>query len=160
VAGFGAKSKQIGERTFTVRPLPFGKGREGLRMLLAIIAPSLGDALAAGASVRGLVEDSRLSAIVGGMLGGLSARFDEGTLKWFEEAFGEATTVDIGNGLKLDKPGNRESAFSSLEVDRYLAYSEWLGFALEVNYRDFFTGALEKLKDVAPKKPQEEPKTS
>lgn len=148
MAGFAAQTKKIGERMYSVKPLPFGKGREGLTRLLAIVVPSAGEALARGASVATLLDGARGAAAAGELLSGVAARLDDAALQWFEDAFGNCSTVDIGEGFKLDKPDNRAMAFGG----DYLAYFEWIVFAIEVNYRDFFVGALAKLKRSAPSK--------
>lgn len=142
MAGFETKSKTIGGSKFTVAPLTFGKGREGLSKLFAVIAPAIGDGLSRGMSVTALLGNSRVAGIFGDMLAALPQRLDEATMKWFENEFGAKTTAEIGDvrvEIKLDTEANRGMAFESLG---YMAFFQWLSFCLEVNYAGFFGEAL------------------
>lgn len=143
--GFEAKSKEIGGKHFSIKPMPWKKNREGLLKILAVVAPSLGEAIARGASVTALLGSSRVASMLGDMLASLPARLDEATTQWFENEFGACTLAKIGDvnvELKLDTDANRAMTFESLGV---MAWFEWMALALEVNYGGFFAEALAAL---------------
>ena len=143
--GFEAKSKSIGGKEFSVKPMPWKKNREGLLKILAVVAPALGEALARGASVTALLGSARVASMLGEMLSSLPARLDEETTSWFENAFGACTTAKLGDVdavVKLDSDANRAMAFESLGA---MAWFEWMALGLEVNYGGFFGEALAAL---------------
>jgi hypothetical protein len=151
VAGFEAKQKEIAGKKFTVSPLPFGRGKAGLLRLLGVIAPSIGDVLARGASVTSLLSDARGAAFIGNALAGLPHRLDENTMAWFENEFGSKSKAEVGDvnvEMKLDNQAARDTVFESLG---YMAFFEWLAFCLEVNYSNFFSEALAGLGSRKPK---------
>lgn len=151
MAGFESKQKVIAGKKFTVSPLPFGRGKAGLLRLLAVIAPSVGDALARGASVTALLSDARGAAFIGNALAGLPHRLDDATMAWFENEFGSKSKAEIGDAdieMKLETQAQRDTVFESLG---YMAFFEWLAFCLEVNYSNFFTEALAGLGSRKPK---------
>lgn len=132
------KTKTIGGAKFSVTPLRWPKGREGLSRLIAVVAPTIGDALSKGASITAVLADAKFAGLLGDMLSALPQRFDEPTLKWFEDAFGACSTAEIGEvkvPLALDSDDKRAMAFEQLG---YLAFFQWVVFCLEVNYADFF----------------------
>jgi len=111
--GFEPKEKVIAGSKFVVSPLPFGKGREGLSKLLAIIAPAIGEALR-GLSVKAILGNARLSSMLGDALSSVPSKLDEPTMKWFESAFGACTVAEAGDvkaPLKLDSETNRAMVF-------------------------------------------------
>lgn len=142
MAGFERKQKTIGGSMFSIVPLDFKRGKEGLMKLLGVIAPAIGAALSGGRGVMAVLGQPNLAAMLGDALGQLPAKLDPATLEWFETAFGEKTMAEVGTPsitMKLDSEGARSMAFESLG---YMAFFEWLAFCLEVNYGGFFGAAL------------------
>ena len=151
MAGFHKHSKTIAGSLFTVTPLDFHQGKEGLMKLIAVIAPAVGAALAGGkGGVMAVIGEPRLAALLGDALATLPSKLDNATLEWFEEAFGARSTAEVGSlavTLKLDNKAMRASAFEALG---YMAFFEWLAFCLEVNYSGFFGAASARMPKKAP----------
>lgn len=145
--GLTGKKFKIGERTYSVLPLSMEEGGdEGLVRILALVAPMAAEARKMGTGVTQLAnsgeeELQKAGDRILGTLGQLVAGLDHATMKFFVDLFGPKTTVDIGAGVVLDKPANREMAFDG----DYLAKFEWLGRCLWMNYSGFFVGALGRI---------------
>lgn len=128
------KTRQIGEVTFYVSPLPFSKARRvGLR-LAKTLAPGIGATMEALAAVGGSVGDVD-TASIGPALGTALDPVSDEDLEYFAEVFGGVTRFSTDGTAKpfLGK-AEREILFRG----NLVLFFQWLVFAVEANYSDFF----------------------
>jgi len=115
------KSKEIGGDNYTVTPMTAVKGRRVFARLFKVIGPVLGK-LSEGVNV-------------GDLLGAAAAHVSEDDVDYFCEAFAPGTTV---NGAELQK------VFAVHFMGKYAEMVEWIAFAVEVNFGDFFSALAKK----------------
>ena len=127
MAGMREETKTLAGKDFTVRTLPFGKGREMLLRVMQVAAPLVGGS-------RSGVE---------GLFAALGGNLNNADVNYVAETLGGVTSVKTPDGivLKLDKEGIRDGVFDG----DYLTFFEWIAFGLEVQYRDFFVGLVNRL---------------
>lgn len=124
------ETREIGEHTFEVTPLGFTAGRKLFVRLSRAFGPAIGH-LSTG-------RPQDLAAALSSALEGLS---DE-DLNHVSEIFGETTRVVQGAKMPYLSKDLRETLFAG----RILLFFQWIAFALEVNYADFF-GEFKKARD-------------
>ncbi len=122
--GFVAESREIGGKTFTVKKLSFGKGQPLLVKLLAAAGPVLAKATGDRTQAMALLGSSLSNELIDECANTLGAV--------------SSVKIDSVEFPSLEKSGIRDSVFDG----DYLSFFEWLAFALEVQYRDFFLGLL------------------
>lgn len=137
------ETRTIGGREITVKTLKMGPGRDLLVRLFGVAFPAVADALRSGSDMRTLVGQARLSVVIGGLLGGMGARVDSALVNHVAEVLGSVSTAKVdGVPLPLEKEALRDSVFDG----DYLAFFEWIGFGLEVQYGNFFGGLQSRTK--------------
>lgn len=150
--------REIGGVPYEVTQLPFAQARKVLVLLSKKVLPGL--SLALSGAVAAVAKDGKaglLDAGVSDIAAGVTRLvqdLDEADLIALEEAFGPCTKVHLPDGKTpiLTAP-NRASHFKGGSL---FSYFEWLAFAIEVNYADFFSAAAPLLGGA----PQGEPKTA
>jgi hypothetical protein len=142
------ETKTIDGHTYRVTQLPFKLGQKLLVRLYKTMGPVFAGALAA---IPRLKEDQSLGDLNGlqvltGLANPVTAladRLTEDELAYVTDTLMEYTELHKGGDrwIKLDKEA--EFHFSG----RYGAYLRWMGFALGVNYTNFFgeSGGLDAL---------------
>lgn len=149
------KSKEIGDRGYTyhVTELPAKKGRALLVRLIKTLGPVFGQLISgmkpqgpkapklpSPANKAGAALASINGQAISRALAELASRLTEAELEHVCLVLGEHTEIsdqeNPDNRKKLT-PGAQEFHFAG----RYLEMFEWIGFGLEVNYADFFSGS-------------------
>lgn len=137
------ETREIGGREVTVKSLKMGPGRELLVRIFGVAFPAIADALRGGADMRALAGGARLSAVIGTLLGGVGGRLDNALVDHVAHTLGAVSTAKLdGAQLSLATEVMRDTVFDG----DYMAFFEWLAFALEVQYRDFFGGLQARTK--------------
>mgnify|MGYP001564454346 CR=1 FL=1 len=140
------KERQIGDRGYTyhVTELPAKKGRALLVRLIKTLGPVFGQLVSDMKPADPKVKAGALSAINGQSisraLSELAGRLTEADLEHVCQVLGEHSEVsdeENPDHRKKLTPGAQEFHFAG----RYLEMFEWIGFALEVNFSDFFSGS-------------------
>jgi hypothetical protein len=128
-------TREIGGYSYSVSQLGAGEGRRILIKLTKMLGPSLGHLLA--------IADGKLDQSIAGALYELSSNVSDGDFTDLCRTFGERTEVEIdGKPHKLDLQ-MQELHFAGAYGDLL----KWLGFCLELNYKDFFAA----LREINPK---------
>lgn len=151
---FETKSREINGRIYHVTELPAKQGRAMLVRLIKVLGPVFGQlvsgskprkrslpglsAQAEAAAVGASVLSSVTGASVGRALAELSTRLTEQDLEWLCTTLGEYTEVQVDD----ERRPKLSLAYQNLHfAGRYLEMFGWIGFALEVNFSDFFEGS-------------------
>jgi hypothetical protein len=114
--------RTIGRYEYIVTQLPWEKWVTLSTRLARLLAP----AAAAASANSGIVE----------AVGGIAALLDEKEVFFAAEVLGESSRVVID-----DKAPTLTRKFQALHWDgEYSEFIQWLRFALEVNFSDFFAG--------------------
>lgn len=129
-----SQAKQIGECVYKVTALP---ARRGKGILLRLTA-------AAGKAFKGFKGESPDATAVLGMLADLVGHLSEEDVDAMIDAFAPATEVTLPDGKRPQLAGILDLHFAA----RYSEMTEWLIFALEVNFGGFF-GELLRVKKPA-----------
>lgn len=141
-------SKEIGSRGFTyhVTQLPSKKARNTLVRLVRIFGPVLGRLVEGYQGTKGkkataaAVLDAVDGASVSSALSELAARLTEAELDHACTVFGEYTEISSD-----EDPESRKKLTTQAQELHFAGNTaelfEWLGFALEVNFSDFFKGS-------------------
>lgn len=118
------KSKEIGGATYVVTPMVATKGRKVFARLIKIAGPVLG-------KIAEAPPEGRQAAL----LAAIGAHVSEDDFEYFCDVFAPTTTVD---GADLSK------AFAVHFMGKYADMVEWVAFAVEVNFGDFFLALARK----------------
>lgn len=121
------QTRTIGQTQYRVAPLGFGSGRR----LFLDLSKALGPALASLATGGRPTPAQALSALSTAIQG-----VNDAALESWAETLGDVTQYSVDGGQKwptLNK-ANREILFSGA----ILSFFEWLAFAVEVQFSDFF----------------------
>jgi hypothetical protein len=130
-----SETKTIGSTEYEVTQLPSGRGRKLLLRLVRIVGPAVGELLKggeAGTATLASVSAEGLSAAVGE----LAARLGEDDFEYAVKELASSTKVRVDGGGLVPLASVLDLHFAG-------AYGEmlsWLAFALEVNFRSFFSG--------------------
>jgi len=126
------KQKRIGGRGYVYHVTQFG-AREGghvLVRLLKILGGSVGEAL------QGATDFDM--GVVGKVIANLATTVDEKDLDYLVDTFAKTTSVEIeGKPVPLTAEGVLDVHFAG----EYTELSQWLAFAVEANFGDFFGAA-------------------
>ena len=132
------QTKEIDGTFYLVRPLPCAAGYKAMLRLVKIAGPIIAQAIV-GSDVK---TGTARSESVAEAIGLLASSIKDEDIGHFAKLFGESTMFSAEGSddpvipLKLDQ---QEMHFSG----RYMAFFEWLMFAIEVNFGGFF-GDLSK----------------
>jgi len=124
------QAKQIGDTLYEVTPVPLAVGRAALVVLVKKLAPVMAS----------ILKETTKESMTAAILGALPSVLDDADFKHFSALFGPHTDIT--------KPGAVESLKLTIAqqdlhfAGQYLEYLEWLKFACEVNYGNFFSGML------------------
>lgn len=121
-----AQDREIGDVVYRVWPVPFGVGRPALMRLIGIISP-----LAAA-----YLKQTGERASVAALLEALPVALSDDDVKYFSELLGRASKYQDGANWPALIPANQDTHFAG----RYLEFTKWLIFAIEVNFSGFFVG--------------------
>lgn len=140
------EDRQIGEHTYRVRQLPFGKARPLLPVLLRSLGPSVGSLLDRE-GVSGLLEtEINLSKAITEF----SYSLKEQDLDTLTDALAEQSFLVGAEALGVAASGRGSDAGCARIPDiadewwppRYHEFAGWLAFAVEVNFGSFLGGKL------------------
>ena len=138
-------TREIRGFSYVVMQLGAGKGREVMLRLAKVTGPAIGAILAAvpGGKLQNILDAdvTALGPAVGKIFESLSAQ----DLAFFCQTFGETTLVY----LEENKHPRVIDVFDEHFAGNYLAMLQWLAFAVEVNFSDFFEGAAKPSSDAA-----------
>lgn len=136
------REKTIGNHTYYVRQLGATKGRQALVRLVKTLGPVLGAALG-GMSLEQMSKSKEPINVmdmdadtIAPLLESLATHINESDLEWFCDTFGECTQVKTPEGGQV--PLNKEKQELHF-AGRYGEMFRWLGFCLEVNFKDFLS---------------------
>lgn len=121
------QSKTLDGVVYEVTPLPFGVGKTALMRLLKIASPVL----------SGVFKENTTQGMASALFGSLPEHLSDEDVSYFAGLFGPYSQYqdESGNWIKL-VTGAQDMHFSG----RYMAFLQWLIFACEVNFADFFRG--------------------
>ena len=130
------RDKLIGSNRYYVTQLGAGKGRQALSRLVKVLGPVVAHIVS---DAKPGAAASALSRVSGDALKGalleLSERISEADINYFCETFGQFSKVDTGDG----KRPQMSLEFQNLHfAGKYGEMMQWLAFAAEVNFSDFF----------------------
>jgi hypothetical protein len=128
--------KEIGGRRYYVTQLGAKKGRQALARLVKVLGPVMAHVVSdakPGAAMRSISGDALKGALLE-----LSERISEADLTYFCETFGEYTEVELEGGKRPRLTMEMQDLHFA---GKYGEMLQWLAFAAEVNFADFF-GAL------------------
>jgi hypothetical protein len=144
------EDREICGRRYYVTTLPAKKGRAVLVRLTKVLGPVFGQLVSGDAPATAkhkAASAERIAAQINGAsiaraLAELAGRLSEADLDWLCETLGESTEVQTYDGAGEERrqrltAGEQQFHFAG----KFLEMFSWLGFALEVNFRDFFTGS-------------------
>lgn len=135
------EEKLIGEHTYFVTQLGALQGRKLLRRLVAIAGPALAELVKelppASKDGRGFDLGALNLSTVGAAVEALTERMTEEELEHVCNVLAARTEVQLDPERRVPL----QSIFDVHFAGRYSAMFQWLAFALEVNFRDFFAGS-------------------
>lgn len=130
------KSRTIGSHVYHVRQLGSSDARKLLVRLTSTLGPVLGAAIPQGVAFKDLLA---LDIDFGKGLSELATRLKEDDLEYVCRVLGSASQVDLGGGkLVLLDLQCQELHFRGGQLKLLF---QWLQFALEVQFSDFFPGS-------------------
>ena len=130
-----AQEREIDGVMYKAWPIPFAKGRPALVRLLGIVGPVLSK-----------ITNAKSAEAASALFSALPASLTDADLTYFANLFGDASaykTIDGHWAPLVDK--TQATHFEG----RYLAFFQWLGFCVEVNFSGFFTGMSSALRSAA-----------
>ncbi len=127
---FKTEKKRIGAFTYHVTQLDAKSGSVALLRILKYVGPMIQEAVSNGGGDMG--AGTKLTELL-----------TEADFEYFRETMAGQTTV-TGGGYDEDAEPALDNIFGEHFASNYLEMFEWLRFALEVNFRSFFAGAVAK----------------
>lgn len=157
------EEKQIGETHYRVTQLPGSKGQRLLVHLYKIAGPAMAELLRGfdGAVAMDSVLDMDLGFLANAVID-LADRINDDELEDLVTRLAASTEISVDQERWLQLKDCKEQHFAGNYKELFL----WLGFALEVNYADFFGGsdgfrdAMSKLATPTEQAPSGSPKVS
>lgn len=126
---------------YEVTQLPYSQGKTLLVRLYKVLGPPLADAIAQAPGVSGdaevsLTNFSELSPAISAVVRTLATTVTEKDFDAVVSTLAQFSKVANDQGVLVPLKSKMEFLFSG----NYSALFAWLGFALKVNYSDFFGG--------------------
>lgn len=141
------KKKTIAGTEYGVRMLDALTAEDLLIDIGHVVGPSLGGVLAAFIGDKGSDKPAADPEMINGAVAGLFARLDKKTIRSLITTLSEVTDVYLA--------ADRSPLLSNLNPANHFrgklgAMHEWIYFALEVQYSDFFASVLPAIKRAVP----------
>lgn len=136
MAAFKQESKLIGQHTYKVTQLDALKGRRAFTRLVKLLGPAF-------ASMGDGDDDAKVARGISALVD----RMSEDDVDYFCDVFAELTEVS-GGSYKKASP-QLDTVFATHFAGNYFELTQWLIFAMKVNFSSFFGGAGALLGQVA-----------
>ena len=155
-----AQSKTVKEWTYTVHQLPPKKALDLLMDLAKMVGPAFGMIVSDVGNLKGVLDkdiSDIKTAFLGEAVKALFGGLDKATVMRSIETLAEVTSVTVEGGQGGQGGGNLKAIFDVHFQGNLGALMQWLPFALQVQYDDFFGGLGNVMKLVSPAQKGKQP---